>query len=62
MVREHVIEKLTVDDQDVIEIVQVVQVFSYEVAQFAPIPVPGERITISAWNLKLGPLGLESMA
>lgn len=46
MVREHVIEKLTVDDQDVIEIVQVVQVFSYKVTQFATIPVPGERMTI----------------
>lgn len=31
MVREHVIEELAVDDQDVVEIVQVVQVLGHQV-------------------------------
>lgn len=43
VVREHVIEELTVDDEDVIEIVQVVQVLGHQVAQFPPIPVPARK-------------------
>lgn len=43
MVREHVIEELTVDDQDVIKIVQVVQVLSHQVTQFSSIPVPANK-------------------
>ena len=43
MVCEHVVEELAVDDEDVIEIVQVVQVLSHQVAELPPIPVPAGR-------------------
>lgn len=43
MVREHIVEELTVDDQDVIEIMQVVQVLGHQVAQLPPIPVPAKK-------------------
>lgn len=43
MVRKHVIEELTVDDQDVIKIVQVVQVLSHQVTQFSSITVPANK-------------------
>lgn len=43
VVGEHVVEELTVDDQDVIEIVQVVQVLGHQVTQLPPIPVPARR-------------------
>jgi hypothetical protein len=43
VVSEHVIEELALDDQDVIEIVQVIQMLSHQVAQLPPIPVPAMR-------------------
>lgn len=43
MVCEHVVEELTVDDQYVIEIVQVVQVLGHQVTQLPPIPVPAKE-------------------
>lgn len=52
VVCEHIIEELTVDDQDVIEIVQVVQVLSHQVTQFPPIPVP-EREMFSVQRPRL---------
>ena len=43
MIREHVVEELAVDDEDVVEIVQVVQVLSHQVTELPPIPVPARR-------------------
>lgn len=43
VVREHVVEELAVNDQDVIEIVQVVQMLSHQVTQLPPIPMPAGR-------------------
>lgn len=47
MVCEYIVEELTVDDQDVIEIVKVVQVLSHQVTQFPPIPVPVKEMFLS---------------
>lgn len=49
MVREHVIEELAVDDQDVVEIVQVVQVLSHQVTQLPPVPVSAKK-DLSQWE------------
>lgn len=43
VVGQHVVQELTVNDQDVIEIVQVVQVLSDKVTKLPPVPVPVER-------------------
>lgn len=58
MVCEHIIEELTVDDQDVIEIVQVVQVLSHQVTQFPPIPMPVREMFLSAQGPRFGAFSL----
>lgn len=37
VVGQHVIKKLTVDDEDVIQIVKMVQMLSYQVTQFSSV-------------------------
>lgn len=58
VVCEHIVEELTVDDQDVIEIVQVVQVLSHQVTQFSPIPVPVKEMFLSVQRSRFGAFGL----
>lgn len=45
MVRQHVVEELAVDDEDVVQVVQVVQVLGNQVAQFATVLVPVTKAT-----------------
>lgn len=37
MVGQHIIKKLTVDDEDVVQIVKVVQMLSNQIAQFSSV-------------------------
>lgn len=43
MVGQHVIEKLTVDDEDVVQIVKMVQVLSYQIAKFSSVFMSDEN-------------------
>ncbi len=43
MVGQHVIEKLTVDDEDVVQIVKMVQVLSYQIAEFSSVFMSNEN-------------------
>lgn len=60
MVGEHIIEELAIDDQNVIEIVQVVQVLSYQVTQFPPIPVPAREMFLSVQRPRLGAFSINT--
>lgn len=50
MVGEHVVQEFTVDDEDIVQVMEVVKVLGYQVAQLPPIPV-------SAKEGKLGSCG-----
>lgn len=43
VVGQHIIKKLTVDDKDVIQIVKVVQMLSYQVTQFSSVLMPDDE-------------------
>lgn len=43
VVRQHVIEKLTVDDEDVVQIVEMVQMLGYQIAEFSSVFMSDEK-------------------
>lgn len=48
VVGEHVIEKLAVDDEDVVQVVQVVQVLGNQVTQLPPVLMPATNASNSS--------------
>lgn len=45
MIGQNVVQELAVDDEDVVQVVQVIQVFGYQVAQLPSVLMPGEDKT-----------------